>query len=123
MREFRYTVDGVEHGKIPDLIAGEHPNLVWIEVENSWRNERDLKKIVYAMRAMFSTNSGIAAVHFVVTSPSAKTIGQRLKKLLTHAPDSGWPRQVRELDARILEQHLHVSVLHEETLELQALQL
>lgn len=123
MREFRYMVDGVEHGKIPDLIAGEHPSLVWMEVENSWRNEKDLNKIVCAVRAMFSTHSGIAAVHFVVTSPSAKTIGQRLKKLLTHAPDSGWPRQVRELDARILEQHLHVSVLHEETLELQALQL
>ena len=60
----------------------------------------------------------VACVHFVITAPGAKSIGTRLRKALTHGPDSGWPRQVRELDARILSAHIKVSVLDPETLTL-----
>ncbi|MGE8451231.1 MAG: replication-relaxation family protein [Pseudomonadales bacterium] len=123
--EFSYQMDGEKLGKIPDLIAADGRGYEWIEVENSWRSEKDLVKVVECMREMFSHSSDphITRMHFIVTVLSAKTIGQRLKKRLTHGPDSGWPRQVKELDARILSQHLRVSEFDSETLELRTLAL
>lgn len=123
--KFSYKLDGQTLNKIPDLVAGDGIGFEWIEVENSWRSDKDLEKVVACMRDMFwpGSNSRISRMHFVVTVKSAMTIGQRLKKRLTHGPDSGWPRQVREVDARILAQHLRVSVLDPETLELRALAL
>ncbi len=120
--EFRYRSDSEEFGKIPDLIAENAVGYEWIEVENSWRSEKDLVKVVNCMRAMFSREkNNITCMHFVITVPGAKTIGQRLRERLSHGPDSGWPRQMRELDARIIAQHLKVSVLNHETLELSPL--
>lgn len=62
-------------------------------------------------------------MHFVVTPPAARTIGKRIKSRLTHGPESGWPRQVKELDARILAQHLAASELDSETFELREIPL
>lgn len=121
---FRYTTGGEEFGKIPDLIAASEHGLEWIEVENSWRSEKDLTKVVNCMREMFSKESSrFTRMHFVVTAPGAKTIGQRIKMRLTHGPDSGWSWPVREADARILVKHLRVSELDLETLELRDLPL
>ncbi len=117
-----YTLDGRDTVKIPDLVADYASGRQWVEVENNWRNDKDLAKIVESMRVMFRSNTGISVVHFVITAPGAKSIGTRLRKALTHDLSSGWPRQVKELDARILSSHLRVSTLDPETLELTPVQ-
>lgn len=104
---------------MPDLLVETPVGLEWFEVENSWRRERDLAKMVACMRTMFlQPTCNLTCVHFIVTSPSAKTIGQRLRRRLTHADDSGYSRPIRELDARILAHHIIVSTLDHERLEL-----
>lgn len=118
---FQYRFVGSEEvlTKVPDLVVKTESGLDWIEVENSWRSDKDMAKMLDSMRAMFSQPGGeIARVHFVIAAPGAKTIGERLRRALTHAPDSGYPRQRRELDARILAQHIIVSTLDHERLEL-----
>lgn len=118
MAQLTFTQDGTDIAKVPDVLIERHDGLVWVEVENTWRSDKDLVKMVAALRAMFHQPGRIREAWFVITSPGAKTIGQRLRKALTHGPESGWPRQVRETDARILERHLHVFILDGETLEL-----
>lgn len=120
---YRYSVDGEVFTKVPDLVlAIGKDRFEWIEVENSWRSDKDLVKVVDCMRALFWHPGGrVGRMHFVVTSPAAKTIGQRLKKAMTHGPESGWPRQVKEADARILAEHIFVSVLDHETLTLKSI--
>lgn len=115
--ELAYIFEGEAMRKVPDVLFELPAGLAWVEVENTWRSAKDLAKVVASMRAM-ATDKRIAEVHFVITSPGAKTIGARLRKALTHAPDSGWPRQVKERDARILAQHMKVFSLNSETLEL-----
>ncbi|ABN82749.1 hypothetical protein BURPS668_3502 [Burkholderia pseudomallei 668] len=91
----------------------------WIEVENTWRSDKDLDKMVACMRAMFQSAHGeIARVHFVVASPGAKNIGKRLRRKLTHGNDYSFPSQERELDARILAEHITISMLDHERLTL-----
>lgn len=103
--------------KIPDvLVELADGRLAWVEVENSWRSDKDLAKVVASMRAM-AADKRIAEVRFVITAPGAKTIGTRLRKALTHGPDSAWPRQRRELDARLLAQYVKVYSLNDDTLE------
>ncbi|WP_112184179.1 replication-relaxation family protein [Ralstonia sp. GX3-BWBA] len=115
----KYHFDGQVVGKVPDLLVATPSGLEWVEVENSWRRERDLDKMVASMQAMFyQPTANLARVHFVVTVPSAKTIGQRLRRKLTHGPGFSPARQIRELDARILAQHIIVSTLDHERLEL-----
>lgn len=116
--EIAYTLDGRDTVKIPDLVADHANGRQWVEVENNWRNDKDLAKMIESMRVMFRSDKGISHVHFVITAPGAKTIGARLRKALTHDLSSGWPRQVKELDARILASHLKVSTLDADTLEL-----
>lgn len=117
---FAYVVEGAHFNKIPDLIAQtDDGRYEWIEVENSWRSDKDLSKVVDCMRAMFNSHSNISCMHFIVTVAGARTIGTRLKKKLTHGPESGWPAPVRALDARIIANHIKVSVLDPETLTLQ----
>lgn len=117
--ELAYSIDGEATVKVPDLVADYATGLEWVEVENTWRSDKDLAKLIESMRAMFRGNGkGISCVHFVITSPGAKTIGNRVRKALTHGPDSGWPRQVKELDARMLANHIKVSQLDHETLTL-----
>lgn len=121
LHQFAYTFEGVQTVKIPDLVAIHvHGGYQWIEVENAWRSETDLKKMVACLRAMFydSRQTRFACAHFVITAPGAKTIGERLRRAMTHGPDSGWPRQIKELDARILAERIKVSTLDRETLEL-----
>ena len=114
-----YHFEDQEVCKVPDLLVEAPDGLEWVEVENSWRRERDLDKMIASMRAMFRQPTGaLTRVHFIVTTPSAKTIGQRLRRKLTHAHDSGYSRQIRELDARILAQHVIVSTLDHDRLEL-----
>lgn len=119
LHSITYRFEEQEVGKVPDLLVETPGGLEWVEVENSWRRERDLDKMVASMRAMFRQPTGnLTRVHFIVTTPSAKTIGQRIRRKLTHADDSGYPRQIRELDARILAQHVIVSTLDHGRLEL-----
>lgn len=120
-----FVLDGADVTKIADLVVEKDGGgLIWCEVENSYRSEADLQKMVCALRMMFRNDSrrqrhgAYDEAWFIVTRPGAKNIGKRLRKALTHGPASGWPRQVRETDARILEQHLRVFTLDAETLEL-----
>lgn len=107
-----------ELNKIPDvLVELADGRFAWVEVENSWRSDKDLTRVVASMRAM-AADERIAQVHFVITAPGAKTIGARLRKALTHGPDSGWPRQRKELDARLLAQYVKVFSLNSDNLEL-----
>jgi hypothetical protein len=103
--------------KIPDVLLDRHAGLVWVEVENSWRSDKDLAKVVASMRATVA-DGRVAEVHFVITAPGGKTMGERLSKALTHRLGSGWSRHVRELDARILAQDLKVFALNSDSLEL-----
>lgn len=110
--------EGVSEAKIPDvLLELADKRLAWVEVENSWRSEKDLVKAVASIRAM-TAKKNIAEVHFIISAPGAKTIGYRLRKLLTHSPQSGSPRQLKELDARILSDFIRVFALDRETLDL-----
>lgn len=117
---FRYSLDSAVLDKIPDLVAADGDGFEWIEVENSWRSDKDLTRVVECMRDMFhtQTQSRISRMHFIVTVPAAMTIGRRLRMRMTHGPESGYGRQVRELDSRILAQCLRISLLDRETLEL-----
>jgi len=115
--QLAYSFDGAVLGKIPDVLLELPAGLAWVEVENSWRSDKDVAKVVASMRAMV-IDKRVTEVHFIITAPGAKTIGARMRKALTHGPESGWPRQVKELDARILAQYVKVFTLNSETLEL-----
>lgn len=115
--QLAYSFDGAVLGKIPDVLLELPSGLAWVEVENSYRSDKDVAKVVASMRAMV-VDKRVSEVHFVITAPGAKNIGQRLRRLLTHGPESGWPRQVKELDARILAQYVRVFSLDSDTLEL-----
>jgi len=120
LNSFTYIVDGTHCTKIPDLIASTGDGCFeWIEVENSWRSDKDLSKVVDCMRAMFNGYSKIKCIHFIVTVAGARTIGARLKKKLKHGPESGWAAPIRALDARIIAKHIKVSMLVPETLMLE----
>lgn len=116
---FKYRYGEVVTAKIPDLIAKGSDGLYeWIEVENSWRSEKDLQKVVECLRAMFYTDNRFSCVHFIVTVPGARTIGSRLLKLMRHGLDFAVSSLIKNLDARILEKHIKVSLLNPETLKL-----
>jgi DNA-binding transcriptional ArsR family regulator len=115
--QLAYSFDGAVLGKIPDVLLELTGGLAWIEVENSWRSDKHLAKVVASMRAMV-IDKRVVQVHFVITATGAKSIGARLRKALTHGPESGWPRQVKELDARILAEYVKIFTLDSETLEL-----
>ncbi|MDH6155968.1 hypothetical protein [Janthinobacterium sp. CG_23.4] len=118
-KQLAYSHEGVVQGKVPDVLLQLTIGLAWVEVENSWRSDKDLAKVVASMRTMF-VDPRIAQVHFVITAPGAKTIGARLRKALTHDAQSGWPRQAKELDSKILNGFMKVFMLNSETLELSA---
>lgn len=115
--KFDYLVKEQKLCKIPDLVMADGAGFEWIEVENSWRNEADLIKVVDCMRVMFLEPDSITRMHFVVTAVGARHIGQRLKKRLTHTDFSFHPR-IRSVDALILARHLRISELNLNTLEL-----
>jgi len=117
LSQIEYQFDEQVLHKIPDVLFERLDGLVWVEVENSFRSDKDMAKVVASMRRM-AVDKRIAEVHFVITAPGAKTIGQRLRKQLTHSPESGWPRQVKERDARLLATMMKVFTLNSETLEL-----
>jgi hypothetical protein len=117
--EYPYSLDSQATSKIPDVLMQLHDGgFVWLEVENSWRNDKDMQKLRAFLRSIFWVPGQVREVRFVITRPGAKTIGERLRRLLSHGPDSGWARQIRELDARILAQHVSVFSLDEDRLEL-----
>lgn len=116
---FGFKCDGESFRKIPDLVLAEEEGDVWVEVENNWRSSTDFLKVVSFLRAMFSlTQPPCSKVRFIITAAGAKSIGRRLRDALTHAADSGWPRQIKELDRRLLEKHIEVLHLDVETLRL-----
>lgn len=104
--------------KIADLIAENSAGIEWFEVENTWRSDADLQKVIDFMRSLFAKESKVKRVNFVITNKRAKTIGSRLRKRLTHGFESGWPRQIKELDARILEKHIAIYELNQDDLTL-----
>ncbi len=116
---FEYEVDEQRHVKIPDVVFN-HAQRVWVEVENAWRSSKDMTKLVQFLRALFWYGAkDFDEVWLVVTATGAKTIGQRLRNALSHDdPLDGWPRQVKELDARLLQTHVKVWVLDADTLTL-----
>jgi hypothetical protein len=120
INEYTYWIDGHAQNKIPDVIAEVNAGFEWVEVENNWRCEKDLHKVISCMRAMFRTPSNIATMHFVITAPGAKKIGQRLRHAMTHSDDFAVPRQIKELDARILKSHIKVSILDVESMTLKS---
>lgn len=111
--------DGAVARKIPDVLFDLDVRPAWVEVENTWRSAKDLRKLVEFLRSIFSAPEPIvASVWLVITAPGAQTIGKRLWAALTHAPDSGYAHAVRELDARILRNHVRVYRLDHDTLTL-----
>lgn len=122
IQRIRFRGQQGEESKIPDLLMeSKEGGYEWVEVENSWRSEKDLQKVIDFMRAIFVKPSAIQRVHFVVTSAGARSIGSRLRQKLTHGLNSGYPLQVRNLDAKLLAEHISVSALDTETLELTAI--
>lgn len=116
--------DGINLQKIPDLLLHGFAGPIWVEVENGWRGARDMQKLVWFLRSIFEHPAPlIDKVWFVVTASGAKTIGKRLHAALTHGPESGYPRQIRELDARILSERLAIFQLDADLLELTRLPL
>lgn len=110
----RFRSDGELHQKIPDLLLdganGAAPT--WGEIENSWRGARDFRKLIGFLRSVFSTPvPPIGKVLFVTTSPSSRSISERLRAALSHEPGSGYSRIVQELDRRILDRHIQVMQL------------
>lgn len=103
--------DGCRQQKIPDLLLHGASGPIWVEVENSWRGAKDFDKLVHFLRCIFARPEPLVEkVWFVVVAPGAKTIGKRLHAALTHTATSGYPRQIRELDAKILRDR--VAVFH-----------
>ena len=117
LRQLAYGHEGIVQGKVPDVLLQLTTGLAWVEVENSWRSDKDLAKMVASMRSMF-VDERIAQVYFVITAPGAKNIGTRLRSAFTHNAESGWPRQVKELDSKILQGFIKVFTLNSDTLEL-----
>lgn len=116
--EFR-DGDGNVQQKIPDLLLHGTSGPVWCEIENCWRGAKDFRKLVAFLRHLFDTPSpAVEQVWFVTTAPVAKTIGKRLHAALTHDADSGYPRQIRELDSRILRSRIAVFWLDPNLLQL-----
>jgi hypothetical protein len=116
---FAYQLDSQSMLKVPDLVMETDNGLEWVETENSWRSDKDMTKMLACMHEMFWRPGGqIARVHFVVAAPGARNIGRRLRQALTHGPSSGYLPQRREVDNRILAQHVVVSMLDHERLEL-----
>ena len=113
-------MDGQLHHKIPDCLLKTAAGYVWVEVENAWRGDRDFRKCLAWLRAMFWAQSPVIEVWFVITAPCAATIGKRLVKALglkSFAEDAR-PRQLRELDARMLQERIKVFALDAELLNL-----
>lgn len=125
LSSFSYKDDsGTSLQKIPDLMLQGASGPIWVEVENGWRGARDMRKLVCFLRCIFKYPTPLVdKVWFVVTASGAKTIGKRLHTALTHRSDSGYPRQIRELDARILSERLVIFELDADLLELTRLPL
>lgn len=120
LNAFKYGHEGVVQDKIPDLISRCSDGLEWIEVENAYRSDGDLQKVVAFMRGLFhpDASAGVARVHFIITSNGANSIGARLRKAMTHDAHSAWPRQIKERDTDILAKRIRVSMLDADTLTL-----
>ena len=60
---------------------------------------------------------------FAIAAPGATGIGRRIRKALSHGPESGYGRQVRELDAKILDSgFVRVSMLDHDQISLAPVQ-
>jgi len=119
LTDYKFSFEGKSTSKIPDVVMQRYDgSLTWVEVENSWRSDKDMRKLHAFMRSMFRVPGQVRTLHFIITRPGAKSIGDRLRRMLSHAPESGLPFQVKELDARSLEKHIKVFLLDDEVLEL-----
>jgi len=111
--------EGQLQQKIPDVLLHGASGPVWVEIENSWRGARDFDKLVQFLRNIFGRPAPLVEkVWFVVTARGAQSIGRRLHAALSHALDSGYPRQIRELDAHILRDRIAVVHLDRDQLTL-----
>lgn len=119
LTEYQFQFEGKSMSKIPDVVMQLHDGgLIWVEVENSWRSDKDMRKLHAFMRSVFRTPGQVRTLYFVITRPGAKSIGDRLRRMLSYPSISGLPLQVKELDSRILEKHIKVFLLDDEILEL-----
>jgi len=113
------TGDGGVEQKVPDVLFNHTEPPIWVEVENSWRSTKDLQKLVAFLRSVFSAQTPpVAYVWLVITAQGARTIGERLRAAMTHGPTSGYSSAVRDLDARILSDHIRVYELDADDLQL-----
>lgn len=120
LSRFTYCLTGGgEERKIPDvLLKVKDDTPSWVEVENTCRSSTDLLKLADFIRDAYNC-ALVSSVQFVIASPGATGIGRRIRKALTHGPESGYCRQVRELDALILESgFVQVSMLDHNELSL-----
>lgn len=121
---FRFSMEGEIQQKIPDLLLtnlhGDYfDKPVWVEVENAYRGQKDFTKLISFLRAILGKpNPPISAVWFVVTADGAKSIFKRLQSALAHGPESGWPRQIKELDEVMLKEKIKIFTLDGDTLKL-----
>lgn len=111
MFNFKPIIGDVQQ-KIPDLLLTSYcgatfPTPIWVEVENTWRNGKDLRKLISFLRAMFYVKEPpISQVWFIVTSSGAIGISKRLRAAMAHGPKSEASLTIRELDSRIIEHHV-----------------
>lgn len=118
-----YLHDGLAVQKIPDVLFSKaDEGLVWVEIENSWRSDKDLEKAISSMRVM-AAHGLVNEVHFVITAPGARSIASRLHNRLTHGPASGLAHPVRKLDQLILSRYLKFFTLNPESLVLAPVEL
>lgn len=116
--------DGELQQKIPDLLLHGTAGAIWCEIGNSWRGAKDFRKLVSFLRHVFASEALVVEqVWFVATTPVATTVGKRLHAALSHSPDSGYPRQLRELDAQILKSGIAVFQLEPDLLQLMPISL
>jgi len=111
------SADGSRFSKIPDLlIVGPRDRVTWIEVENAYRNDRDLQKVLSMMRAEALTEKPrVNQFVFYITAKGAVRIGERLKNALK--PDPGAAHgSIAAADTRILREMLFVFAIDRDTL-------
>jgi hypothetical protein len=111
------SADGSRFSKIPDLLmVGPRDRVTWIEVENAYRNDRDLQKVLSMMRAEALTEKPrVNQFVFYITAKGAVRIGERLKNALKPEPGAALG-SIAAADTRILREMLFVFAIDRDTL-------
>jgi len=118
--DYKHT-DGSRFSKIPDLLLVGPGGVGWVEVENAYRNDRDLNKMLAMMRAeALSEIPRVSRFIFYVTAKGANRIGERLRRALSRDP-AARPGTIAAADTKILREMLFVFAIDRDTLTGKAL--